>query len=263
MANASLADLRLFYSGGGSNSVTTLSIGGAISSARVTSQTTSFTGALASAITVNDAEGNGVGDGTLSFTAATKTLTWAPYGGTVGTAVDISANGTYFVQGGNNGGGLDITVVAASLPTSNTQATVTVANRTEKMFASQTKAESNSGVTKYHCFAIKNTHASLTITDITLWIAENTPGADSMALYLDPIVAGSGGTGPTAVANENTEPGSATWVVPDSYTHANVLSVGTLTTGQCRFFWIRQVTPAGVDTITTANTFRLGMRMRG
>lgn len=263
MANASLADLRLFYSGGGSNSDTTLSIGGAISSTRVTSQSASFSGALASAITINDAMGNAEGAGTLTYTASTGKATWQPYGGSVGTAVTINANGTYFLQGGNNGGGLDVTVAAANLPTSTTSASVTIANRTEKFFLSQTKAESDAGVTKYHCFAIKNTHASLTITGIKLWISENTPGADNIALYLDPIAASNGATGPTAVANENTAPSGATWVVPDSLTHTDALSVGTLTSGQCRFFWIRQVTPAGVDTITTANTFKIGIYMRG
>jgi hypothetical protein len=263
MANASLADLRLFYSGGGSNNSPAASIGGAISSVRVTSQSTTFSGALASAITINDAFGNGEGDGTLTYTASTGKATWQPYGGAVGTAVTINSNGTYALQGGNNGGVLDITVVAASLPTSTTTATVTVANRTEKLFANQTKAESDAGVTKYHCFAIKNTHASLSIVGIKLWIAENTPGADTMALYLDPLAASNGAVGPTAVADENTAPAASTFVTPDSSTHADVLNVGTLTSGQCRFFWIRQTTPAGVDTITTANTFKIGMSMRG
>lgn len=257
----SLADLQLFYSGGGSNSVTTASIGGAISSARVLSQSatglTTLTG-----ITIDDALGNGVGAGTLNYTASTKTLTWQPYGGSVGTAVDISVSGKYFVQGANSGGGLCVTVVAASLPTSNTTNTITIANQTEKLFLNQTKAESNAGVTKYHCFAVKNAHATLDMIEVKLWVAANTPGADTCALYLDPIVAGAGGTGPTAVANENTAPGGSTFVTPDSVTHADVLNVGTLTAGQCRFFWVRQLTPAGITTATAANTFNIGVSMR-
>jgi hypothetical protein len=126
----------------------------------------------------------------------------------------------------------------------------------------QTKAESDTGVTKYHCFAIKNTHSTGSIIDIKLYVAENTPGADTDSIYLDPLAAGTGATGPTAVANENTAPASSTFVTPDSISHADVLNVGTLTPGQCRFFWVKQLTPAGVTVATLANTFKLGIYMR-
>ena len=261
MADPSLADLNLYYSGGGSNAVTTASIGGAISSARALSQSctppTTLTG-----VTIVDGLGNAVGSGTLTYTAATQSLTWQPYLGSVGSAGVVSTNGTYFIQGGSNGGGLCVTVVAASLPSSNVSNTIAVTNLTEKFFLDQTKAESDAGVNKYHCFVIKNNHATLPMIDITLYIAENTPGSDTCSLYLDPIVAGAGGTGPTAVADENTAPGSSTFVAPDSKDHADALDVGTLTAGQCRFFWIKQTTPAGVIVATAANTFKLGMYCR-
>jgi hypothetical protein len=261
MADPTLADLKLYYSGGGSNAVTTLSIGGAISSARVTSQAatapTTVTG-----VTINDALGNDVGVGTLSYTASTTSLRWQPYNGSSGTAVDVSAGGDFFIQGANSGGGLCVTVVAANLPTSNTTNSITISNQTEKLFLNQSKSESNVGVTKYHCFAIKNAHATMDMIEVKLWIAENTPGADTNSLYLDPLVASNGAVGPTAVANENTAPGGSTFVTPDSATHADVLSVGTLTAGQCRFFWVKQLTPASVTTATLENTFKIGVSMR-
>jgi len=258
---SSLAYLKLYYSGGGSNSVTTLSIGGAISSAPVPLQTVTATGVI-TGVTVNEGFGNTVGDGTLTYTASTHTFTWTPYNGTAGSGVAVSEDGTYFVQGASNSGGLSITVVYSNLPTSTTSDTVTVANQTQKWFLDQTEEETLAGVTKYHCFAIKNTHATKSIVNIILFINENTPGADTISLYLDPIVAGTGGTGPTAVANENTSPGG-TFVVPDSYTHTDKLSVGTLTAGQCRFFWVKQLTPANVTTGTEENTFKLGVYMKG
>lgn len=262
MSDPSLADIHLHYSGGGSNSAPASSIGGAISSARVLSQSctapTTLTG-----VTIVDGLGNTPGPGTLTFIASNKTITWQPYLGSVATALDISAGGNYFVQGANNSGGLAITVVAASLPSSNVSNTITVTNLTEKMFLNQTKAESSAGVTKYHCFAIQNAHATDDMVNVKLYIAENTPGADTCTLYLDPLAAGTGGTGPTAVANENTAPGGSTFVAPDSITHADVLNVGTLTAGQCRFFWVKQLTPAGVTTKTTNNTFKLGIYMEG
>lgn len=263
MAGPSLADLNLFYTGAGSNSTPSLSIGDDISSARIFSQSCSAPTTL-TGVSIVDGMGNGVGAGTLTYTAASKTLTWQPYGGTVGTAVDVSTNGTYFIQGGNNGGGLAVTVTAASLPTSNVSNTITVANRTQQFFADTTKAESDAGVTKYHCFAIKNNHATDPIVGIKLYISENTPGQDTMALYLDPLAAGNGITAsPTAVANENTAPGGSTFVSPDSAVHADALAVGTLNAGQVRFFWVRQTTPAGITTPTPNNTFKLGMYMKG
>jgi hypothetical protein len=256
-----LANLAFYYSGGGSNADTTLSIGGAISSVRVLSQTatglTTLTG-----VTIDDALGNTPGDGTLSYTSSTKSFTWTPYGGSVGTAVAVAESGTYFVQGANNGGGLAITVVYASLPTANTSNTITIANQTQKLFLDTTKAQSDAGLTRYHGFYVKNTHATLPMVGIKLWIAENTPGSDTCGLFLDAIAAGTGGTGPTTLADENTAPAASTFVTPDSATHADVLAVGTLTSGQCRFIWIRQITPAGVTVATSANTLKLGMSLR-
>lgn len=261
MADPTLADLAILYSGAGSNSAPNLSIGGAISSVRVLSQTAAALTTL-TGCTLDDSLGNGIGIGTLSFTATGTTLTWQPYGGSVGAAVNVGAGGKFFIQSASNGGGLDVTVVAASLPTSNVSNSVTIANQTQKLFLDQTKAESDAGVIKYHGFYIKNTHATLSMVDVKLYVAENTPGADTCGLFLDAIVAGSGSVGPTAIANENTAPAGSTFVTPDAITHADVLAVGTLTASQCRFFWVRQTTPAGVTVATAANTFSLGLYMR-
>lgn len=261
MADPTFADLAIFYTGAGSNSTPALSIGGDISSVEILSQTvtglTTITG-----VTIADGVGNSEGTGTLTYTSSTTSLTWTPPSGSAGTAVDVGTNGTYFIQGGNNGGGLRITVVAASLPTSNVSNTLTVVNLEEKFFADTTKAESLAGVTKYRCFAVKNQHATLPIVGIKLWVAENTPGQDTCALFLDSLAAGDGATtSPTAVADENTAPAASTFVTPDSATHADVLSMGTLAASEVRFFWVRQITPASVTTAYPSNTFKLGISM--
>ena len=259
MADPTLADLQLRYSGASGTPAT--SIGGAIHATRLLSQIatgiTTLTG-----ITIVDGLGNGIGAGTLTYTSSTKTITWTPFSGSVGAAVNISVDGLYFVQGSNNGGGLCLQVVAASLPTSTTSNTITLANATQQMFLDQTKADSDAGVTKYHCFAIKNAHATLNMVGVKLYIAENTPGADTCTIALDALVAGTGAVGNTPVANENTEPAATTFVAPDSAVHADVLNVGTLEAGKCRFFWVKQLTPAGVGTATLDNTFKLGIYMR-
>ncbi len=257
----SAAHLIVYYTGAGSNSDPTLSIGGDISSQKLTHQ--SVTGSLPTGITVLDAFGNGVGVGTLTYTSSTTSIQWQPYLGSIGTAVDISVSGNYFIQGASNGGGIAITVDAANLPTSNSSSSLTIANQTQKYFTNVTKALSDTGVTRYHAFAIKNTHSTDPIIGIKLFISANTPGADNITLYLDPLAAGDGSTtSPTPVANETTAPAGATWVAPDSATHADALSVGDLTAGQVRFFWMREVVPAGVSTSTDANTFALGCYLR-
>ena len=263
MANANLAELIQYYSGGGANSTTTASTGGAISSVRVLSQTASaFT--TMTGLVVDDAQGNAIGDGTLAFTSSSQTITWTPSGGAVGTAVDVSADGSVFCQGANNGGGLSITVTAASLPTSNVTNTLTIANQTEKHYLDQTKAESDVGVTKYHCFAYKNTSAE-TMKDVTLYISSNTPGADTVNIALDPLAASNGAVGPTNTGDETAAPTITpnTFVVPDSKDHADAVDIGDLLTTEVRFYWVKQITPSGITVATTANTYNIGVYMRG
>ncbi|MCK5433542.1 MAG: hypothetical protein KAJ03_12410, partial [Gammaproteobacteria bacterium] len=262
MANANLAELIQYYSGGGSNSTTTASTGGAISTSRVLSQTASaFT--TMTGVTVDDAMGNAVGDGTFTFTSSGQTVQWTPSGGAIGTAVDVSADGVFFVQAANDGGGLSITVVAASLPTSNVTNTLTIANQTEKHYLDQTKDESDVSATKYHCFAYKNTSAE-TMKDVTLYISSNTPGADTINIALDPLAASNGAVGPTDTTNEDNAPTITpnTFGVPDSKDHADAVVIGDLLTTEVRFFWIKQITPSGVTTATTANDYNIGVYTR-
>lgn len=263
MAHATLADLHIYYTGGGSNSTPSASIGGAISSTRILAQTASALTTL-TGVTINEGRGNGTaGTGTLTWTPSTGLFTWQPYGGSVGSGVSVTADGTYWVQGGSNGGGLSITVVYASLPTSTTSNTVTLTNSTQKFFIDTTKDVSDAGSSQYHCFAVKNAHATEKMVDVTLWRAADTNGLDTISMYLDPLAASNGAVGPTAVANENTAPAASTFVVPDSRTHASALAVGTLTAGQVRFFWLKLLTPADVDTETLVNIFQIGAYIRG
>tara|TARA_R110000868_G_scaffold60448_7_gene184628 strand:+ start:2076 stop:2870 length:795 start_codon:yes stop_codon:yes gene_type:complete len=260
MADPTLADFQMYYTGGGSNSTVTASIGGAISSARVLNQSATAP-SLVTGVTIDDAMGNVDGIGTLTFTATGTTLTWTPYTGVATTTpVNVSAGGKFFIQAGTvGGGGLAVTVVGASLPTSNASDSITVATLANKLFADVTKAESLSGVTKYHCFALKNAHASMSMISILSWIVANTPGADTISIGLDPLTAGTGSVGPTAIANENTAPSGVTFVAPTSSVDANVLALGTLTYGLCRFIWLKQIVPAGVTVATPVNTFNLGV----
>ena len=259
MSSPTPADLAIYYTGGGSNSTPSASIGGAMSSARVLHQSTTGL-SLVTGVTIDDAIGNTLGAGFLTWTPSTTSMTWSPYLGSTGTPVVITTDGRYTIQGAAVGdGALLITVVAASLPGSTTTDTITVANLTDKYFVDLTKAETLAGVTKYHCFAVKNIHASGSILNLYEWIAANTPGQDTITIYLDPVAAGNGSsTYPAAVANENTAPAGAVFVNPVSVTDSAVLNYGTLTYGQVRFVWYKQLVPANCTTATLANTFNPG-----
>lgn len=75
-------------------------------------------------VTINYSLANAAGAGTLAFTASGTTLTWAPFGGSAGTAINIGTNGKYVIPG--SAGLLVITVVAASLPGTDKTDTITI-----------------------------------------------------------------------------------------------------------------------------------------
>lgn len=81
----------------------------------VTTQPVNVTG-----VTVNYASADcPVGNGTLTYTFGTTSITWTPNGGAAGAPVDISAGGVFVVEGGGGGKSLNISVTAAALPGNN------------------------------------------------------------------------------------------------------------------------------------------------
>lgn len=258
---ASMAELGTRLTGGASNADVTQSTGGVVSSTEVLSQSASGITTL-TGITLDNGMGNAVGDGTLTYTASTTSITWTPKSGATGTAVDISADGTYFVQGGSNGGALIITVVAASLPTSTVSNTITIANLDNKMYADVSKDESDVGTTIYHCFALKNTGTDQK-KSVTLWINSNTPGQDTISIGVANAAAGDGVTTgiDTDTTSETTAPSSVTFTAPT--TQATGLSVGDLSgsagSTHTRCYWVKLLVPVGVDVETLLNTFSIGV----
>lgn len=195
---ANLSDIKRYLSGGASNTEPKVSLGAAISSALIKNQTATRATALITGVTIDDAFGNALGNGTLSFNGTAKTLTWAPPNSTSGTAVNVSASGSYCIQGPSNGGAVNVTVVASSLPGGSVSDTVAISALANQLWDDVSKAESNTGGVEYRCEYFKNTHGADSLIDFKLWIAENTPGQDSVAIGLDP--AGLSGT-----ATQNTK----------------------------------------------------------
>lgn len=248
-----LVDIGLFLSGGASNSDPNAALGGIISSTRFLSQ--NATGVTMGGVTVNDAAENAIGLGTLAYLVSGQTLTWTPPSGAAGVAVPVGVNGTYIIRGaGTTAGYLRVTVVAASLPASNVSQTVTIANRDNNLFDDVTKAEALAGNINYRCIYIKNTHATDTATNVSLWIHQDSLGADTIAIGADPAGVGDGSTTgvATTIINEATAPAGVTFSQPLS--EAAAINLGTFTFGTGRAVWIKRDVPVGTLVATADDT---------
>ena len=201
---ADLSDIKFYLSGGTSNVDNNASLGGIISTQQILSQSatapTTITG-----VTINDAAGNAVGAGTLTYLFTGQTLQWSPLGGTIGVAVDVSADGTYAIQAANNGGVIICTVVAGSLAGSNQTNSITIANLDNKIFDDVSKDESDVGSTSHRAIYIKNDSTDIK-KSLVIWIGSNTPGEDVINIGLDPA-----GLGGTAAEEDIANTAALTW----------------------------------------------------
>lgn len=253
---ASVADFKFILSGGAANTDPAAALGGAISTASggvVLSQ--SITASTIGGVTYDDAAGNGIGSGIVTYTNSGTTLQWTPPSGAIGPAVNIGSNGTYTVYGADGLGHVKVTVVAASLPGTDASQSPIVANQTNKVFDDIAVVESTGGDIEYRCVYVKNAHATDAMTGVKIWISADTPGADTLAIGLD-----AGGLNATAVtiANENTAPTGVSFSAPSS--EGTALSMGSLAAGDYYALWVRRTVPSGTIVVTTADTSAIKAR---
>jgi len=256
---ANLADFLVRLSGGAANTSAAAAIGGAMSTApggRVLSQT--YTDPNITGVTVDDAMGNNVGSGTLAFVNSATTLRWTPPGGTAGTAVTVSSDGVYAIQGGSNGGVLLVTIVSASLPGSDTSKAVTIANQLNKVFDDVTKAESRDGVTAYRGLFCDNAHASESMVDIKIWVESNTPGADVIQIAINDE---GQSMAIETLADENTAPNSIDFDASSPVDYSSGLALTDMAFDDYEGFWLKRTVPADTNDPQASNTFRLGFRI--
>lgn len=115
-------------------------------------------------------DANGAGDGTLSYTNADTSLTWTPPGGSAGSKVDVSSNGTYDLFGADNDKYITITVVAASLPGTDQTDTITAALRTGEIFPDMEGDESRDGKIRHWLFPVENGNGADTLASCTAYL---------------------------------------------------------------------------------------------
>lgn len=253
---ASAADLKFVLSGGSSNTSPAASLGGAISTdAAAVIKSQSITASTIGGVTYDDAAGNALGNGTMTYTASGTTLQWTPPSGSIGPAVNITPSGRYTVYGADGLGHVKITSVTGSFGGDASQ-NPTIANQVNKLFDDVARVESVAGDVEYRCFYVKNDHASESMTGVKLWINSDANGADSLALALD--LAGVNATADTT-ADENTAPSpEPTFSAPT--TELTALDIGTLTAGQYYGVWIRRTVPVGTSVNTLADVSSLKVR---
>jgi|SRR6478609_650083 hypothetical protein len=118
------------------------------------------------------------------------------------------------------------------------------------LFDNISGAENAASATDYRVIFVHNSHATLTVTNVGVYISAEVAGGASIALAVDNIAAsaiGSSSPQATELATETTTPtGVGSFSSPT--TAGTALSIGTLTAGQCRAIVVRR---------TAANTAAL------
>lgn len=244
----SINNLKCYLSGGAANETPGAALGGAISTATaglIKSQTAS-TPVNITGMVIKDAFGNPEGVGSVSFTKATNTIGWKPYGQSTYYGVVCGTDGEYLI--GNSAGYMIIQVTAASLPASDKVDSITIANQQQNLFDNVAAAASLIGKTSYRCFYIKNTHGTDAGVDVTIWVKSVTPAGDDITLGLGSSA--NGGVEQT-IADEITAPTSVTFTQP--LTYGTGLNIGNINAGSWKAVWLKRVVPAATRGTVISN----------
>jgi hypothetical protein len=254
-------DIQFYYSGGPGSATAATSLGGQISTSRITAQTCSSFGIVTGVAllwAINNAEGNG----TLTYQPATGILSWKPPGSlTTYNSVTITGNGTITV--GGTDGQLVVQITFASLPTSFKQQTVTVTNTLNNVFDAVSAAESLVGRVEYRCIYVKNAHASETAFGVKVFIGQLTSGPDEIDIGLDaasPLVGNGTSTGvATTIVSETAVPSGVSFSRPVTSTAG--LLIGDMAAGQVAAFWQRRTVDANTTGNVTMNTSKIAVAL--
>ncbi len=112
----------------------------------------------------------------------------------------------------------------------------------DNLFDDVTGDENAASDIEYRCFFVHNTHATLTWTDVMVWISAEVSGGANAAIGIDDKAASAIGASDAQaeeVADEETAPGGGvSFSSPTS--KATGLSLGDLAPGYCRAIWVRR-----------------------
>lgn len=119
--------------------------------------------------------------------------------------------------------------------------TEVVTATTHNLFDKVSSTEATSGTTEYRCVYARNTHGSLTLDTARVFIATQTPSADTTV----EIAVGSAAINGTeqTVGTETTAPTGVTFSAPSTY--ATGLALGNLATNEHKAIWIKRIVSPG------------------
>lgn len=260
MAKVSPADMTKLLSGGAGNPDPDASLGGAISSTTIISQSAVADGPInGSGYTLVETMGAPLGSvgGELSWTQSTNTLKYIKQTGDAGGTLEVTADGTYAIPDTNSGSPSAYLVVSITYATLSSEGDFSTNIKSEsadnELFDDIVLADFG-GADNYRCFYLRNDHSTDTMFDTKIWInAQPSSGKDTLQLGLDP--AGLNGTA-TTVANETTAPAGVTFSTPTS--EGTSLVIGDLTPTDYYAVWVKRNVAAGPTTIPQdISSFRL------
>jgi hypothetical protein len=242
-------NIRFHYSGGSANSSGSASLGGVMSSVRVSSQLVSAPVAV-TGVSITAAYNNAQGVGILTWSSATSTLSWQAPSSAATYSVVVAAPGSYTL-GGSEG---SLTVTTSTMPVSFRTDNLNVSFANNNVFDSVAAIDSLIGSVEYRCLYVKNTSTEAPATDVRVWIKALTSGPDEISIGVDPAGVGNGSTTGIAalVATEVTPPAGVVFTTPLGYSTA--IALGTLAIGQSAAFWERRIVPANTIGNITSNT---------
>ncbi len=245
---ATRVDMIKRLSGGAGNANPNLSLGGVISTAsQIFSQSIVYDGSGIAGVTLNEGLGTQLeGVGLLTFDFAATTLVWDPQfaGGSAGTPIDVSIDGDFLIPAAPDNEYILVTVVAASLPGSNTNDTVTITNNVNNLFAQVGGVEAALGSIKYRCYYFRNDAGAGDALNTRIWITQQPAFTGTMiAIGLDPAGIGDGvATGvATTIVDEDTAPAGVSFTAP--VTEGTALLIGNLLPGEVQAVWVRRTVP--------------------
>lgn len=270
-----ISDLKIKLSGGLTTTNPLLSLGGVMSTdpaGEVISQTTTAPVNVVG-VTIDNAYGNEVGAGILTWNNTTLELSWQPFAAAQATAtiiVDTGTTPTVYVLG-NSGGYLVVTVIYSSLALAIVQdADIVVNNKMSNVFDAVTAAQATAGLVEYRCLYLFNAGTSSAF-DVRLWVKQQPVGPDDIDIALEnPVVPGNGTTtgialGPILDEIDSTNILDAAitaatlnpWSRPS--TQATGLLLGTLAAGEGVAFWEkRTVYPETIQQVSN-DTSKIGI----
>jgi hypothetical protein len=140
--------------------------------------------------------------------------------------------------------------------------TTDVPTNTNQFFNQVSGTENAGSVTKYRCFFVYNSHATLTLMNAVVWLqGGDPPGGTAVTLAVDPTAASAVGsaTAQALEAASETAPGSSvtslSYSAPSSSTSG--LSLGNIGPGQVKAVWMKQAaqnSTAVTETVSIAVT---------